>query len=109
MNLKQSKHICSSCRRGEKNIEADGLYTGTTSEGLPFRGKLCRFHVDIMCQDGARLTIMTAYTKDGARELCDELWDQYTDAKERFGVNSYQANRIHKRYCEAQNQAGLNA
>lgn len=57
---------CSSCRAGEVERDADGLYVGRvfdcSESGRPFKGWLCEDHYGMLCDDGATLRCVKSVT-----------------------------------------------
>ena len=56
--MPQKPPRCCSCRNGEIDRPADGLFVGTwipEYKTVPFRGYLCNDHAEMMRNDGALL------------------------------------------------------
>jgi len=116
--------LCSSCKRGGNEVEADYLATGRTFEwsdsGTPFKGYLCSDHLQIMEEDGATLRIVSWLTIKAKRERMTSLWQDYETAKAHYlagiaskddrRINSWGAkmSRLHKAWCQLQDEVGDN-
>jgi len=58
LQMTKNEPRCCSCRNGEIDRPADGLFVGTwipERRVVPFRGYLCNDHAEMMADDGAIL------------------------------------------------------
>jgi hypothetical protein len=98
--------LCSSCKRGDVEHPADGLFYGQTHYGKPYRAYLCLYHRYIIIEDGGSSKMIRPVSVEGWKEYSEILFDLYKEKRSIGDIVG--ALRVHGDFVKAQDKAGLN-